>query len=133
VMPQNHLHSLIGGSPDAAALRGADKSGARAPRDGGGAATAWTAIMAPSTGASSRTTSGNGSGATSSSPSKSSTTSSGTSSGVRGWPSGAGPGVTLTAASTAAVPMTEATMPVVVAALEGEDLGEKCNKRMKPH
>jgi hypothetical protein len=29
--------------------------------------------------------------------------------------------------------MAEAVVPVTVAAPEGEDLGKKCNKRMKPH
>jgi hypothetical protein len=88
--------------------------------------------MAPSAGASSRTTSGTDSGATSGSPSESSTTSSGTPSGVRGSPSGAGPKVALTAASAAMVPMTEAVVSVAVAAPEGEGLGKKYDQRMKP-
>jgi hypothetical protein len=120
-------------APEAAALRGTDECGAHAPRDGGGAAAARTAIMAPSARASSYTTSGTGSGAASGSPSNSTTTSSGTPSGVRGSLSRAGPRVTPIAASTAAVPMAEAAMPIVVAAPEGEDLGKKCNQRMKPH
>jgi hypothetical protein len=120
-------------APEVAALRGTDECGAHAPRDGGGAAAARTAIMAPSARASSYTTSGTGSGAASGSPSKSTTTSSGTPSGVRGSLSRAGPRVTPIAASTAAVPMAEAAMPIVVAAPEGEDLGKKCNQRMKPH
>jgi hypothetical protein len=85
----------------------------------------WTATMAPSVGASSCTTSGTGFGATSGSPSDS-TTSSGAPLGVRGSLTGTGPGVTPTAASAAAVPIT-------VAAPEGEDLGKKGNRRMKPH
>jgi hypothetical protein len=52
-IPQDHLHSLAGDTLEAVALRGADESGARAPRDGGGAAIMRTAIMAPSAGASS--------------------------------------------------------------------------------
>jgi hypothetical protein len=91
-----------------------------------------TMIMAPSAGTSSHTTSGTDSGATSVSSSESSTTSSGTPSGVRGSPSGAYPGVTLIAASVAGVPTAEAVVPITVAAPEEEDLGKKCNKKMKP-
>jgi hypothetical protein len=111
-------------APEAAALRGIDESGVRAPRDGGGAATAWTVIMAPSAGASSCTTSSTASGATSGSPSDS-TTSSGTPSGVRG---------SLIGASLRAAPTTTSTavVPVAAAVPEGEDLGKKRSKRMKP-
>jgi hypothetical protein len=83
-----------------------------------------TAIMTPSAGDSSCTTCGTGSDATSSSPSDS-TTSSGTPSRVWGSLTGAGPGVALTAASVAVV-------PIAVAAPEEEDLGKKGNKRMRP-
>jgi hypothetical protein len=50
---------------------------------------------------------------------------SGTPSGVRGSLTGASPGATLTTTSAAVVPVT-------AAALEGEDLGKKGSKRMKP-
>jgi hypothetical protein len=33
----------------------------------------------------------------------------------------------------AAVPTAEAVVSVAVTTLEGEDLGKKCNKRIKPH
>jgi hypothetical protein len=102
----------------------ADKTGVRAPRDGGGAAVVRTAIMAPSVGASSCATSGTASGATSGSPSDS-TTSLGTPSGVRGSLIRAGPGATLTTTSATA-------LPVATVAPEGEDLGKKGDKRIKP-
>jgi hypothetical protein len=79
----------------------------------------------PSAGASSCITSGTDSGATSGSPSDS-TMSLGTPSGVWGSPSGAGPGVAPTVAFVAAV-------TIAVATPEGEDLGKKGDKRMKPH
>jgi hypothetical protein len=79
--------------------------------------------MAPSAGASSRTTSGTASGATYGSPSDS-MTSLGTPSGVRGSLTGAGPRAALTTASAAAAPIT-------VAAPEEEDLDKKVVREWK--
>jgi hypothetical protein len=81
-------------------------------------------IMAPSAGDSSCTTSGTASGDTSGSPSDS-TTSLGTPSRIRGSLIRAGLGATLTTASSIA-------MPNAAAAPEGEDMGKKGSKRMKP-
>jgi hypothetical protein len=63
--------------------------------------------------------------ATSGSSSDSPNTSSGTHSAVWGSPSGAGPGVTSTAASVAVVPTVEAAVPIAMAAPEEEELGKK--------
>jgi hypothetical protein len=111
-------------APAAAIKQGAGEDGVDAPWEGDGAAV-LAAVVATSVGIYYGTTSGTSSGAASDPLSDPSDVSPRMPSEVRGSPPAVGLRVSPTAASAVVVPAAEAVVPIMVAALEEQELGKE--------